>query len=306
LDKLSEIHCFLEVAEHESFTRAANRLGITASAASKLVKSLEGRLGVRLFDRTTRRVALTEVGQAYRERVEPVLLDLDEAESVARALSESPRGRLRIGAPMDFGRAYLSSVIAAFAVDHDEIDLEVEYADRFVNLLDEGYDVVVRIGTLADSSLVARRLGPCRRVLCASPAYLSERGEPRDPADLADHTRIAYAYERERSWELRGPRGPVRVHVPTRHRSNNGDLTRHLVLAGQGLALLPTFLVGDDLRAGRLVSVLHAAQPEPIPIQAVYPHRRFLPAKVRAFVDHLAAACGASPEWDRDLDDAPR
>ena len=302
MDKLSEIQCFLEVAAHESFTHAAVRLGITPSAASKLVKSLEGRLGVRLFDRTTRRVALTEVGRAYRDRVEPVLTDLDEAESVARELSEAPRGRLRIGAPMDFGRAFLSGVIAAFAADHPDLELEVEYADRFVNLIEEGYDVAVRIGTLADSSLFARRLGPCRRVLCASPDYLAERGTPRAPDDLATHTRIAYAYETERSWELRDPRGPVRVQVPQRHLSNSGDLTRHLALAGQGIALLPTFLVGDDLRAGRLVRLLAAAEPEPIPIHVVYPHRRFLQAKVRVFVDRLAASCGASPDWDRGLD----
>ena len=301
MDQLSEFRCFLHVAASGSFTGAASLLNITPSAASKQVKSLEERLGARLFNRTTRHVSLTEVGRAFRDRIEPVLADVEEAEQAVTQLSGEPRGRLRISAPMDFGRAHLSGPIAQFAAEHSALEVDVEFADRFVDVVDEAFDVVVRIGTLADSSLVARYLGPCRRVICAAPSYLAARGEPRDPAELADHTRISYAYETERNWTFGSEAGPTRVAVPVRHRSNNGELTRNLVLGGQGIALLPTFLVGDDLRAGRLKALLQAFLLDDIPIHAVYPHRKYLSAKVRHFVDFLAHVCGPNPPWDTGL-----
>lgn len=303
MDKLLEFRCFLQVAATGSFTGAASLMNITPSAASKQVKSLEERLGARLFNRTTRRVSLTEVGRAFRDRIEPVLGEVEDAELSVSQLSDEPRGRLRISAPMDFGRAHLSEPIARFVRAHAELEVDVEFADRFVDVVEEGFDVVIRIGTLADSSLVARYLGPCRRVVCAAPSYLAERGEPLAPADLADHTRISYAYESERSWTLMGDSGPTRVTVPVRHRSNNGDLTRNLVLAGEGIALLPTFLVGDDLRAGRLKALLPSPERDAIPIHAVYPHRKYLSAKVRRFVDFLADHCGPNPPWDEGLTD---
>jgi DNA-binding transcriptional LysR family regulator len=302
MDKLAEFGCFLEVARAGSFTAAAAALGITPSATSKQVKSLEARLGVRLFNRTTRSVSLTEVGRAFRERIEPVLVDVKEAELAVSELSDEPRGVLRVGAPMDFGRAHLARHIAAFAGSYEALEVEVEFADRFVDVVEEAFDVVVRIGSLSDSSLVARYLGPCRRVICAAPEYLAEHGEPREIADLARHTRVSYAYESERAWTLNGPGGPERVTVPARHRSNNGELTRNLVLAGQGLALLPTFLVGDDLREGRLAEVLGPFNASDLPIHAVYPHRKYLSAKVRHFVDYLGWACGPNPPCDVGLD----
>ncbi len=301
MNKLSEFQCFLQVASTGSFTGAATALGITPSAASKQVKSLEARLGARLFNRTTRHVALTEVGRAFRERIQPVLNEVEEAELSVSQLSDEPRGLLRVGAPMDFGRAHLAGPIASFAGAHDALEIEVEFADRFVDVVEEGFDVVVRIGALADSSLVARYLGPCRRVLCAAPSYLADHGEPHEIADLSRHTRVAYSYESERSWTLIGPNGPTRVMVPVRHRSNNGELTRSLILGGQGLALLPTFLVGDDLRAGRLKALLRDYISSDLPIHAVYPHRKYLSAKVRHFVDHLGGACGVNPPWDEGL-----
>lgn len=304
MDKLSELRCFLQVAATGSFTGAAAALGITPSGASKQVKSLEARLGARLFNRTTRHVALTEVGRAFRERIQPVLSEVEEAELSVSQLSDEPRGLLRVSAPMDFGRVHLAGVIASFAGEYDGLEIEVEFADRFVDVVEEGFDVVVRIGALADSSLVARYLGPCRRALCAAPSYLAAHGEPREIADLSQHTRVAYSYEGERSWTLIGPKGPTRVTVPVRHRSNNGELTRNLIMAGQGLALLPTFLVGDDLRAGRLKALLRNHVSSDLPIHAVYPHRKYLSAKVRHFVDHLRGACGANPPWDEGLESA--
>ena len=302
MDKLLEFRCFLKVASTGSFTAAAADLTITPSAASKQVKSLEARLGARLFNRTTRHVSLTEVGRAFRDRIEPVLEEVEEAEQVVMQLSDEPRGRLRISAPMDFGRAHLSLPIVQFASKHLDVEMDVEFSDRFVNVVEEAFDVVVRIGTLADSSLVARYLGPCRRVICAAPSYLEAHGVPRDASQLTEHTRIAYAYEADRSWTLKSVTGTHRITVPARHRSNNGDLTRNLVLAGQGIALLPTFLVGDDLRAGRLKPILQSAQLGDIPIHAMYPHRKHLSAKVRHFVDALTEACGSNPPWDEGLE----
>lgn len=302
MDKLSELQCFLQVAVTASFTGAARALDITPSGASKQVKSLEARLGARLFNRTTRQVSLTEVGRAFQERIAPLLADVEEAELAVSQLSAEPRGLLRVGAPMDFGRGHLCEPIASFASTYDELEIEVEFADRFVDVVEEGFDVVIRIGALEDSSLVARYLGPCRRVLCASPSYLAAHGEPRDIADLRRHTRVAYTYESERSWTFIGAGGPTRVAVPIRHRSNNGELTRNLVLAGQGLALLPTFLIGHDLRSGRLKALLRPFMSSDIPIHAVYPHRKYLSAKVRRFVEFLGEVCGENPPWDEGLD----
>ncbi len=301
MDKLSEYKCFLEVAETGSFTRAAAAAGITPSAASKQVRSLEARLGARLFNRSTRRVSLTEVGQAFRERIQPLIAYVEEAELSVSQLSDEPRGLLRVNAPMDFGRVHLSEQIVSFAAQYDELEVELEFSDRFVNIVEEGFDVVVRIGALADSSLVARYLGPCRRVLCAAPSYLEAHGEPRKIADLKNHTRVSYSYESERTWTFNGPSGPRRVTVPIRHRSNNGEFTRDLIIGGQGLALLPTFIVGDDIRAGRLRTLLPSFTSPDIPIHAIYPHREYLSAKVRRFVDYLRERCGENPPWDEGL-----
>jgi DNA-binding transcriptional LysR family regulator len=303
MDRFFEFRSFSEVAARGSFTAAAEALGCTPSAVSKQVKTLEERLGVRLLNRTTRRVALTEAGRAFHERIQSVLQDVAEAEQTATRLQAEPRGTLRVGAPMDFGRAHLAEPIARFSAAHPDLELEVDFQDRFVDVVDEGFDVVVRIGALSDSSLIARTLAPCRRVLCASPEYIARNGAPSSPRDLLALTRIGYAYEVERSWSFDGPEGQQRVTVPIRHRSNNGELTRQLLLAGQGIALLPTFLVSRDLLEGRLRVLQMAGFDADIAIHAVYPHRRHLSAKVRHFVDFLVTHCGPHPYWDDGLDE---
>lgn len=303
MDKWSEYEGFARVAGSGSFTAAAAELGLGASAVSKQVRALEERLGVRLLHRTTRRVSLTADGQEFYERLRGVLSDAAEAEREVTQLHGELRGRLRIGVPMDFGRAHLTTPLAEFAALHPQISLEVEFADRFVDLIEESFDLVVRIGNLTDSSLVARRLAPCRRVLCGSPAYLAEYGTPQSPRDLKGHAKVAYAYEGERSWRFRDDRGEHRLSVPIRHRTNNGLMSCALAREGLGLALLPTFLVGDDLRAGRLVAVLGGALVGEIGIHAVYPHRKLLSKKVRQLVDTLADHCGTRPYWDEGLGD---
>jgi DNA-binding transcriptional LysR family regulator len=301
VDKWLEYEGFSRVAALRSFTAAAASLGITASAVSKQVRSLEERLGVRLLHRTTRRVSLTTEGRGFYERLSGALEDVADAEQELDDAQVELRGPLRIGAPMDFGRLHLAAPLAEFAASHPAIELDVEFTDRFVDLVEDGLDVVVRIGKLADSSLVARRLAPCRRVLCASPAYLAEQGVPRVPDDLRRCHKIAYAYDSDQSWRFqseKGQGGEVRVSVPIRHRTNNGHMLCALLRAGQGIALVPTFLASDDLRAGRLASVLGDSLRADISIHAVYPHRRQLSSKARRLVDFLAQHCGARPYWD--------
>jgi DNA-binding transcriptional LysR family regulator len=301
MDKFLEFQTFLGVAREGSFSRAADGLGLTPSAVSKQVRALEDRLDVRLFNRTTRRVSLTDAGRAFRERIETVVQEVDEAEQSVAQLQAEPRGLLRVGAPMDFGRAHLAKAIVQFAAAHPSLEVEVEFADRFVDVVEEGFDVVVRIAELADSSLVSRRLAPCRRLVCASPGYLDANGRPERPEDLLAHHRVGYAYEVERSWRFETPRGTRRIAVPVRHRTNNGSLIRELLLAGEGLSLLPTFLIAEDLRSGRLEAVLAGSLCADTQIHAVYPHRRHLSTKVRRFVDHLAASFGPQPYWDEGL-----
>ncbi len=306
MDRLGELEAFSAVADAGGFTAAARDLGRTTSAVSKQIRSLEERLGVRLLNRTTRRVALTEVGAAFRERVRGVLDELEAAELAVGRLQEEPRGVLRIGAPMDFGRIGLARSLAGFAARNPGLRLQVELADRFVDVVEEGFDVVVRIANLPDSSLVARRLGRCRRVLCAAPSYLDGHGRPARPAELREHPVVGYAYEQGRSWSFRGEEGDEVVAVEPRHRANNGEMIRSLLLEGLGIALLPTFLAGDDLRAGRLEAVLPDRLDADTAIWAVTPHRKLLATKVRLLLDHLVADCGEEPAWDEGLSEAPR
>ena len=302
MDRLSEFETFLQVARSGSFTTTAADLGLSASAVSKQIKSLEDRLGVRLLNRTTRSVALTDEGRAFGERIESIVGDIAEAESAVTASVAEPRGVLRVGAPMDFGRLHLAEPIAEFAASQPRLEVEIDLSDRFVDMIEEGLDVVVRIGELADSSLVSRRIAPCRLVICAAPDYLNTAGRPRRIEDLGSHRRIGYAYESDRSWRFETAKGPVRIEVPIAHRSNNGEMTRAMLLAGLGIAQLPTFLVSDELRAGRLETVLADDLTSVVPIHAVYPHRKHLSAKVRAFVDHVVDHCGKTPYWDEGLD----
>ncbi len=302
MDRLGELEAFAAVAETESFTAAARNLGRTTSAVSKQIQSLEARLSVRLLNRTTRRVSLTEIGVAFRDRVQGVLSDLDEAETAVAQLHEEPRGVLRVSVPTDFGRLQLADTLARFALRYPDIRLEVDFSDRFVDVVDEGFDIVIRIANLADSTLVARRMGPCRRVLCAAPAYLEANAYPAEPSELSDHSVIGYAYDQSRGWRFRGTeQEEMTVRVPPRHRANNGEMIRSMLLGGMGIALLPTFLVADDLRAGRLKTLFLDQLEADTVIWAVTVHRKLLSAKVRLLLDHLVSDCGENPSWDEGL-----
>ena len=281
---------FAKVVEQGSFARAAERLSISSSACSRQVAELEAHLDTRLLNRTTRRLSLTESGQGFYEHCVHLLADLEEAEQAAAQNAARPRGTLRITTSINFGVRHVSPAIGAFLAKYPEVRFDVSLSDRIVDLVEEGYDLAIRIGSAGGETVVARKLGEARMVACASPAYLTAHGTPRTPEDLARHACLTYEYMQVRNvWPFRGKDGrehAVRVSGPLH--SNNGDLLAAAAVAGVGIAYEPEFILGPDLKAGRLVPILSAYSSPLGPIYAAYPSRRYLSAKVRAFVDFLA------------------
>ena len=299
MDNLTGMAIFARVVEARSFTAAAAALDLSKSAVSKQVARLEDRLGARLLNRTTRRLSLTEVGAAFYERCARILVEVEDAELAVGRLQDAPRGTLRINAPMSFGQLHLAPAVADFLNGHPGLAIDLTLNDRIVDLVEEGYDVAIRISRLADSSLIARRLVPSRRVVCGSPAYFERHGVPRHPADLRRHNCLLYSYlPSAEEWQFVGPDGPAAVRVSGTLRANNGDALEAAMLTGLGVALQPTFIAGRDLQAGRLVAVMPDYVDESASVYAVYPHIRHLSAKVRAFIDFLAARFCPAPPWD--------
>lgn len=300
MDRLDSMEAFVAVAEHHSFSEAARRLNLSKSVISRQVSALEAQLGARLFHRTTRSLSLTEVGQAYYDRCSHILADIEEANLSVSSLQQAPRGRLRVNAPMSFSVLHLAPLLPVFLERYPQIDLDIAMNDRVINLIDEGFDLAVRIGKLVDSSLIARHLAPARIVLCASPDYIRRHGSPATPDDLAGHACLSYSnMTSPDEWVFLRPDGQRKmVQVKSRLRANNGDTLREAALAGAGLVILPSFIVGRDLQAGGLVSLLASYLPQETGIYAVYPHNRHLSPKVRAFVDFLAERFGPRPYWD--------
>jgi DNA-binding transcriptional LysR family regulator len=301
MDRLAAIEAFVRVAECGSFSQAAARLRSSKSVVSRQVGALEAELGARLLQRTTRALTLTEAGRSYFARASRILADLAEANASVGQLQAAPRGRLRLNAPVSFGFLHLAPALPEFLDRYPDVEVEMTMNDRFVDLVDEGFDVAVRIGKLDDSSLVARKLAPMRRTVCAAPAYLQRRGTPASPDDLKVHECLCYSnVGRSEEWRFVRPDGaPWPVEVHGRLHVNNGDALRAATLRGFGLAVLPSFLIGRDFQSGALVSVLAPFMPQDSAVYAVYPHARHLSPKVRAFVDFLAERFGPDPYWDR-------
>ena len=301
MDIVGGMIIFARVVEANSFSAAARRLGLSKSAVSKQIAALEDRLGARLLNRTTRRLSPTEVGAALYERCARVAAEVEEAEQIVTRLHTAPRGVLRVNAPVSFGHLHLAPVIPDFMAQYPELQVELTLNDRFVDVVEEGYDMVVRIGLLRDSSMVARKLASSGSVLCASRAYLDRHGDPKTPGDLADHDCIAYSYLAEpREWRLidgQGHRHTVRI--TGRLTVNNGDAILAALCAGGGIGLLPAFIVQDAVVDGRLERVLPGYDIPELGIYALYPHARHLSPKVRAFVDFLAVRFGPAQVWDR-------
>ncbi|MDH3231391.1 MAG: LysR family transcriptional regulator, partial [Alphaproteobacteria bacterium] len=253
MDNFTGMAVFARVVEANSFTEAARRLGMSKAAVSKQVSKLEERLGARLLNRTTRRLSLTEVGAAFYERCARIVAEAEEAELAVTRLNATPRGTLRIDAPVNFGMQYLAPLLPPFMLQHPDLRVDMSFNDRFVDLVEEGCDLAVRIGQLPDSSLVARKLAETRSVICAAPSYWDRHGRPGDPSDLANHDCFAYSYLATGSeWRLQGPGGEVAVRVSGSLAANNGDVLRQAAVAGLGVVAMPVFIVCDDLRKGRL------------------------------------------------------
>lgn len=293
MDKFREMQAFVAVVESGSFVAAGEHLRLSKAAVSRAVLQLEARLGARLLQRTTRRLSLTEAGQAYLARCKQILADLDEVEAMVGAATLQASGRLRVNVPLSFGVNRLAALWPGFMVRHPNLELEVDLADRMVDLVEEGYDMAIRITRPPDSSLIYRQLASTRVLLCAAPDYLARRGLPASVAELARHDIIAYTYAPGGdTWRFDGPAGEQSVTVRPRLRANNGETCRDAALAGLGITQQPEFLVAADLAAGGLVEILPETCSRELGIYAVYPSRKHLSLKVRALADYLAENLG--------------
>ncbi len=299
MDKLEAMNALVKVVASGSYAEAARRLGLTRSAVSKGVMELEQMLGARLLDRTTRRVTPTEAGLAYYERCMAILAQIEETETQVSRLHDEPKGILKVNAPMTFGTLYLGKAIADFMVRYGDLKVELTLTDRFIDPLEEGADITVRIGALVDSSLIARRIAPARLVLVASPEYLQKHGTPQVPADLINHRCLSYGHTTSmQRWHLTERGQPISVSIGSCMSSNNGDALRDAAVRGIGISSLPTFIVGEDISAGRLKVVLPDNRPADLTIHALYAPNRYLAAKTRVFIDFLIERFGKNPSWD--------
>jgi len=297
MERLDDIRAFVAVADALSFVEGARRMSLSPAQTSKLVARLEDRLGARLLNRTTRDVSLTDTGRAYLDRARLLLEDYDALEASVRDV-KGPRGLLRLSVPVAFGAAQLETALLDFARANPQVELDVAFTDRLVNLVEEGIDMAIRISRLADSSLIARRLAPARIVTIASPAYLDHHGEPRDPGDLVSREVILDLNASDPTLWVFGhgkSRSDVRVHGRLRFAS--ADACVAAARAGFGIARSPAFVAAEHLRSGQLRTILKGSEPEPLFIHAVYPHGRHLAPKVRALVDFLVARFSGEPEW---------
>jgi len=299
MDRCQSLIAFARVVEVGSFARAADRLDISVSAVSRQVSDLESHLGVRLLNRTTRRLSMTESGQAFYERCVQLLADLEEAEEAVSASAVVPRGTLRITASISFGAGYLAPAIAEFRERHPQVRFDIELSDRAVDLVDERIDLAIRIGDIGSQALIGRRIGIAQMVCCAAPAYLAKHGMPRTPADLVSHACLTYEYSSGGNlWHFTDAANHAHeVNVSGIAHANNGAMLAALAVAGVGITLEPDFIVAPDVRAGRLVRLLRDYAPPVIGITAAYPSRRHLSAKVRAFIDFLAVRFERDPQW---------
>ena len=286
MDRLDAMQAFVTVADLKGFAPAARKLGLSPSAVTRLIAALENRLGARLLQRTTRQVALTDAGARYLERARRILADVEEAEITAEAERARPSGRLVISAPVGFGRLHVSPVLTNYLKRHRDVSAELRLEDRMINLVEEGVDLAVRVGHLADSSLVARHVGDMRRVTVASPAYLKSRGEPKKPQDIAAHDTIQFGTTSgPAEWRFVDQDNEVRLTHSPRLSTNTADAAIRYAEAGGGLTRVLAYQAADAIKRGRLKIVLAKFEQPPLPIHIVYPTSRLLSAKVRTFID---------------------
>ncbi len=290
---------FAYVVDAGSLSAAARRFNLSRSAISKQIAQLENRLGARLLQRTTRRLSPTEVGVEFYARCTRIVCEVEDAELSVSRLEPTPRGLLRVNAPLTFGYRHIAPAIGEFLRRHPNLQMEMALDDQVVNMVEGGFDVSIRIARLADSALIARRLAPNRVVVCAAPSYLAAHGRPRTPRDVAQHNCLHYTLLSSRNaWRFAGPRGEELVEVAGSVRTNNGDALQIAARDGVGLVQLPTFIVGPDLACGSLEAVLEDFEDTSTFVWALYPSTRHLTPKVRAFLDFLSARFAGRPYWD--------
>ncbi len=299
MNKLQAMQAFVAVVDSQGFNAASETLPFSRAAVSKYVADLERELGGRLLNRTTRRISLTEAGRAYFERCRDILGAVEEADCIVSGMSATPIGTLRVNAPMSFGIHQMGPLVAAFRQRYPEIRVDMVLADRMVDMVEEGFDVTLRIARPGDSSLVARRVAPCRFTVVAAPSYLEAAGRPDRPDDLRHHDCLLYTYAPEKeTWRFDSNEGEVSINVGGSLTANNGDMLCAAAIAGAGIALLPTFITCDAVRAGQLVTLMEGFKISPVNIYAVYPSARHLSTKVRLWIDLLIEILGDNPHWD--------
>lgn len=297
MDRFADLSMFVAVVDSGGISAAAERLGVAKSAVSRRLADLEGRLGAQLLRRTTRRLTLTDSGRAFHERAKNILADLEEAEQSVSQAHGALRGRLKVALPLAYGIRHVGPLITEFMALHPAVEFDLDFNDRRIDLMQEGFDLAIRVARLPDSSLIARRLAPVPSALCASPDYLARRGTPARAADLAGHAALVYSnLANPDTWNFIGPEGqPGSVKVPVRLRANNGEFLTRAAIAGQGVILHPTFYLDEAIRAGQLVPLLTDHAWPQVNAYAVYPPTRHLSRRVRALVDFLAERLAGQP-----------
>jgi len=297
MDRIDAMRVFVTVVNAEGFTRAAERLDLSPQLVSKYIAQLEQQLGVRLLNRTTRKISVTEAGNRYYQSLLHLLPEIDDLERQLEGLQEEAKGQLRISAPVSFAIKHLTPFVCDFQKTHPSVSIDLQLNDRKVDIVDEGFDIALRIGRLKSSSLIAKYIAPVRLVYCASPDYLETFGIPEDLDELKKHRFLRYSYSEDPTYE---PDIRVPAHHPEQGEllTNNGDVLVETAIRGAGIALQPTFITGAAIAAGKLKIILRDHEPEPLGLYAVYAHRQLLASKVRAFLDFIDGYFGSPPYWD--------
>jgi len=290
---------FSAVAKNASFSAAAKKLAISKAMASKHVQNLETSLGVRLFNRTTRKLNLTDIGSAYYEKVDGILSDIDETELAISQLNSEPKGKLKIMAPPSFGAFHLSRALSIYLRKYPEVSTEIELSNRMPDLVEDGIDLAFHVGEMEDSSYVARKIASTRRVVCASPYYLKQNGIPKSPSDLSKHNCMVYAPRTaQNEWEFINNKAKMKVKISGDIQCNDGNALRIAAIQGCGIAQLPTYMVGLDIQSERLNALLEDYEPEKMPIYAIYNHRKYLSAKLQTFIEFMYEQYQPDAYWN--------
>ena len=302
MDRIDAMRAFVAVVTEGSFSNAANTLQLSPQLVSKYVSKLEEQLNTRLLNRTTRKVSLTEAGSHYFGHAQQILLSIDDMESKLGGLQQNPKGVLRISAPVSFALKHMAKLITDFQIHYPLVKVDLQLTDRKVDIVEEGFDVALRIGQLKSSSLIAKKVAPIRVMLCAAPDYLNKHGTPTQPEDIAEHRYLHYSYMnmdgKDDIYQLLKVKY---LKQGSELRSNNGDVLVDAAIAGAGIVLQPTFIISEALSSSKLVVVLPELEPEALGLYAVYAHRKLLPHKVRCFIDFVEGYYGTPPYWDESI-----